>query len=348
MLDLVSERWMLAAIGFAGGVILGIAARLGRFCTLGAIEDLHYAGSSTRMRMWGVALGAAILVVFAAHAAGWVDPADSFYLRMAPDLSAAIFGGLTFGIGMALAGNCGFGALARLGGGDMRSFVIVVVMGLAAMATLSGPLAALRVEVFPPLEAASPPGLAHHLADRLGVPAVAAGIAIGGAILAGSVLGHRDRAVFWGLPVGLAIASGFVGTTWVATHGFEAVTVTSHSFAAPLGESLLFVMLSSGLSPSFGIGSVAGVLAGALAGSAWRGVFRWEACDDPRELHRQLLGAAMMGVGAVIAAGCSVGQGLSAFAVLAVTAPVTLACIWLGGFLGLKLMIEGRAAFFRA
>jgi hypothetical protein len=78
-----------------------------------------------------------------------------------------------------------------------------------------------------------------------------------------------------------------------------------------------------------------------------RGVVRWEACDDHRELRRQIGGAALMGVGAVLAVGCSIGQGLSAFALLAYTAPVALGGIWIGGVIGLKLMIEGRAAFFR-
>jgi uncharacterized protein len=90
---------------------------------------------------------------------------------------------------------------------------------------------------------------------------------------------------------------------------------------------------------SFSVGSVLGVLIGAYAGSLWRGRFRWEACEDPRELGRQVGGAALMGVGGVIALGCSVGQGLSAFATLAWSAPVTLAAICLGAFLGLRSLI---------
>ena len=43
---------LAALIGLGGGVLLGLAARLGRFCTLGAIEDMLYQGSDTRMRMF--------------------------------------------------------------------------------------------------------------------------------------------------------------------------------------------------------------------------------------------------------------------------------------------------------
>jgi len=112
--------------------------------------------------------------------------------------------------------------------------------------------------------------------------------------------------------------------------------VISHTFSAPIGETLLYLMTSSGNTISFGTGSVVGVLLGALAGSLIKGHFRWEACDDPRELGRQILGA-------VVAVGCSVGQGLLAFSVLAYSAPVTLICILAGAAVGLRQLILGFA-----
>jgi len=153
---------------------------------------------------------------------------------------------------------------------------------------------------------------------------------------------RRDRrAVFWGAVVGLAVASGWAGTSWVAQTGFAAVTVQSHTFARPLGDTLVWLMLASGLSAGFAVGSVAGVLVGAFVGSTVRGHFRWEACEDPRELRRQIGGAALMGVGAVLAGGCTVGQGLSAAAVLAWSAPLVAGGIILGGVLGLRQLIAG-------
>lgn len=92
---------------------------------------------------------------------------------------------------------------------------------------------------------------------------------------------------------------------------------------------------------SFAVGSVAGVWCGAFIGSLIRGHFRWEACEDPRELRRQIIGAALMGTGAVIAMGCTVGQGLSAFSLLALSAPVTCAAIFAGAALGLRQLITG-------
>lgn len=143
--------------------------------------------------------------------------------------------------------------------------------------------------------------------------------------------------------MGAAVASGWIGTQWVADTGFAATPVTSHSFSGPLGETMLYVMTATGRSLSFGIGSVTGVLGGAFLGSLIKGHFRWEACEDPRELRRQIGGAALMGVGGVVAVGCTIGQGLSAFALLAFSAPVTFVAIFLGAALGLRQLISGFA-----
>ena len=152
---------------------------------------------------------------------------------------------------------------------------------------------------------------------------------------------RSKSSVLWGAVVGLVITSGWVGTQWVASNGFEGLSVVSHSFSAPIGEGLLYLMTASGNSVSFATGSVLGVLIGSLLGSLVKGHFRWEACDDPRELGRQIFGAAAMGVGSVLALGCSIGQGLSAFSVLAYSAPVTLICIMLGAAIGLRQLIQG-------
>lgn len=344
----LSEILLITLFGFGGGAVLGLAARLGRFCTLGAIEDYLYQHSDTRLRMWGLAIGVAGLSAFAAAGLGLFDIAANVYWITPWSPFASILGGLMFGYGMSLAGNCGFGALARLGGGDLRSFVIVLVMGIAAYVMMSGPLARLRViateATTPALETQS---YAQILAQMGGLPMAGAGLLVSGAIaiLALSSLGFlRDRkAVIWGALVGLAITSGWIGTSWVATHGFNVQPVQSHTFSAPLGETILFLMTASGGGLSFGVASVFGVLAGAFCGSLIKGHFRWEACEDPRELKRQILGAACMGFGAVLAFGCTVGQGISAFSVLSLSAPVTFAAIFAGAAIGLRQLITGFA-----
>ncbi|QFU09070.1 putative inner membrane protein [Rhodobacteraceae bacterium THAF1] len=346
MFDLLSEPALAALIGLGGGIVLGLAARLGRFCTLGAIEDQLYGNSSARLRMWGVAIGVAVVATFGLIAINLLEPTSSFHIAQSFSLPGAVMGGLVFGYGMALCGNCGYGALARLGGGDMRAFVIVGVMGITAYATIAGPLSGVRVSAFGRGASEQPQGIAQALEAVTGLSATAIGLTLGIAIVAVTLRGARaagmnGKQVVWGAAVGLAIATAWVGTQWLATRGFDGLPVVSHSFSAPVGETLLYIMTSSGAQPSFAIGSVTGIVVGSALGSLFQGHFRWEACEDPRELRRQIFGAALMGWGAVTAAGCSIGQGLSAFSLLAFSAPLTLGAIYIGTAIGLRQVIEG-------
>ncbi|WP_200833929.1 YeeE/YedE family protein [Tabrizicola flagellatus] len=344
MLDAVPIGVLAALVGLAGGLVLGLAARLGDFCTLGALESAAYGGDQTRLRLWGIVLGVAILATQFGAMAGLIDLSATFYHSLEWNALGSVLGGLVFGYGMALAGNCGFGALVRFGGGDLRSLVVVVVMGIFGFIALSGPLAPLRVLLFPQPEATGPQGIVHDL-GQLGMPPVLVIACIALFFLAWA-LAHRDlrqspRQIAWGVAAGLAVAWCFMGTTWLAAESLGEVAVEGPSFTAPVGRTLIFLMTSTAGGITFSVGSVVGVMVGSLIGSTIRGMFRWEACEDPRELGRQVGGAALMGIGGVVAMGCSVGQGVTGFATLAWSGPVTIAAIAAGALLGLRRLIAG-------
>lgn len=336
---------MLAAlVGLVGGLVMGLAARLGDFCTLGALESAVYAQDQRRLRLWGIVLAVAILGTQIGAMTGLIDLGASFYHSLQWNPLGSIIGGLVFGYGMALAGNCGFGALVRFGGGDLRSLVVVVVMGIFGFIALSGPLAPLRTALFPQPDATGPQGMLHDL-GRLGIPPLAATLAIA-ALFAFWALSHRGlrqnpRMIAWGVAAGLAVVWCFAGTTWLYESSLGAVSVEGPSFTAPVGRTLIFLMTSTAGGITFSVGSVVGVMAGALIGSMIRGMFRWEACEDPRELGRQVGGAVLMGIGGVVAMGCSVGQGVTGFATLAWSGPVTLVAIAIGAVIGLRQLISG-------
>ncbi|MBC7145835.1 MAG: YeeE/YedE family protein [Thioclava marina] len=334
-----------ALVGLIGGAILGLAARLGDFCTLGALESAAYGQDQRRLRLWGVVLAVAITGSFVAEALGYAEITKSFYHTIKWSPLASIAGGLIFGYGMALAGNCGFGALVRFGGGDLRALVVVVVMGIFAFVTLSGPLAHLRTLIFDQQLADTPQGIAHWLSARTGLPPLVFALPIAAGFLAWGLsykpLRADKRRVAWGVAAGLAIVWSFVGTSLIYAESMGEVGVEAPSFTAPLGRTILYFMTSTAGGITFSVGLVAGVLGGAFLGSLIRGLFKWEACEDPRELGRQVGGAALMGIGGTIALGCSIGQGVSAMSVLAFSAPVTLASIVVGGLIGLRQLIHG-------
>lgn len=338
-MEMIGPGMTAALIGLVGGLMLGLAARLGNFCTLGALEMAVWGGDQRRLRLWGVVLAVAIAGTWMGAALGLIDPFGTFYHQIVWNPWASILGGLTFGYGMALAGNCGFGSLVRFGGGDLRSLVVLVVMAIFGFATLAGPLAPLRMALFPQGVATVPQGPAA-LAGGAMLPLallVAGGFLIWA--LAHAPLRRARAEVVWGAVAGLSVVWCFLGMTWLAAETLGGVQIEGPSFTVSTGRTLIWLMTSTAGGISFSVGSVLGVMGGALAGSLWRGRFRWEACEDPRELGRQVGGAALMGIGGAVAMGCSIGQGLTAFATLSWSAPVTLAAIAAGGLIGLRGLI---------
>ncbi|SMX42895.1 YeeE/YedE family protein [Actibacterium lipolyticum] len=344
-MDVLPIGAIAALIGLTTGVVMGLAARLGDFCTLGAIESAIYGEDQRRIRMWGIVLATAIFSTFFLSTAGLIELEATIYHSVAWNPLASIVGGAVFGYGMALAGNCGFGALARFGGGDLRAMVVVVVMAITGFVTLNGPLAKLRVLAFPQTPSEGPQGFAHLVAGQLGLPPLAFATLVAAALLIWALsyapLRASVRQVTWGVAAGLSVSFALWGTSMLHGLSFGEIPVEGHSFTAPLGRTLLWLMTASSGGLGFAVGSVAGVLAGAFVGSTIKGHFRWEACEDPRELGRQVGGAALMGVGGIVAMGCSVGQGVTGFATLAYSAPVTLAAIYFGAVFGLRRLIQG-------
>lgn len=336
----------IAFAGLIGGIVLGFAARWGRFCTLGAIEDWVLGSDTTRLRIWLFALGVAILGTHLSGLLGLVPLLDSAYLTSPTPLLSTLAGSLLFGLGMSLAGTCGFGLLARLGGGDLKSLLGFFSMGIFAYSTMRGLLAYPRQWLFGGRsEVETPHSMALWLENVFGGNFLVWGCAIGSTLLIVALRSQkfrqRPRAVIAGSLVGLAIVGGWLSTSLLSSD-FDPYPLESHTFSAPLGETIIYVMAATGTGLRFGIGAVFGVVIGAVIGSRQLDQFRWEACDDVREIRRQLVGGLLMGFGGVLAFGCTVGQGLSAASVLAFSAPVALFGVFVGAWIGLQWLVNGE------
>jgi len=344
------EEWSAGTIaalgGLTGGIILGFCARWGRFCTLNAIENAVLGADDSGLRSWAVAIAVAIFGTYGLDHAGLIDVSSSFYLADPTSLTATIAGGLLFGFGMALVGTCGYGCLARIGGGDLKSMVTFLVMGITAYATVRGATAYFRVTMFPqPTEQTEPASVIHHLNLLTGVGLHNLAYVISALIvcvcLASASFRAQPKKTLVGALVGLIIVWGWFSTGVLATNEFEPYPLQSYTFSAPLGETVMYFMTMTGSNLRFGIGAVIGVVIGAAITSIALGHFRWEACDDAREMRRQIFGGFLMGVGSVTALGCTIGQGISAASSLSISAPVALVSIFIGAWFVLQVLIEG-------
>jgi hypothetical protein len=74
------------------------------------------------------------------------------------------------------------------------------------------------------------------------------------------------------------------------------------------------------------------------------GRFRITTYSNASDTVRNLAGAGLMGVGGVMALGCTIGQGITGVSTLAIGSFLTFAAIVVGGIAGIKYMERRLAA----
>ena len=361
-LDVESLRQQVLWAAFAVSVLFGAIAQRTHFCTMGAISDIVNIGDWTRMRMWVMAVGVAMIGFHAMAWLGWIDPSQTLYASGRIIWLSALAGGALFGFGMVLASGCGSKTLVRIGAGNLKSLVVFVVMGLAAFATLRGISGVLRVNTVDraTFEMAGGGGIAQWLGALVGWEPAMAGLVIGGVVglaLVGWALAGPGFLSGNNLLAGLGIGATVIGIWWVSGRlGFvpehpetlEAVYVGTNSgriealtFTAPMAYVLDWLMFFSDKSKvlTLGVVSVAGVVAGSFVYSVATRGFHWEGFRDARDTALHLVGAVLMGVGGVTAMGCTVGQGLSGLSTLSLTSLIAVAGIVGGAVLGFRFQL---------
>ena len=326
------------------GLAYGAVGLLSGFCLLSGLRGWWADGDSRLIRTYALALGVAIAAAQLLAAGGLVDLGKTIYLQ--PSFSAPLmfFGGLLFGYGMVLSNGCGSRALVLLGRGNLRSLVVVIVLGITAQMTLKGLIAPARVAVLQASQSApaiiSLPALLSTLGIGETFARMLAASAISGALII-FAFAHAPFRRSWGqvaagIAVGFLVAAGWYATGYLGADDFNPTPVTSLTFIAPSAEALQYVMLSTGSTLNFGIATVGGVFAGSLVTALLTGRFHWEGYQSPRHMLRSAGGAALMGAGGVMAFGCSIGQGLTGLSTLALASFVAVAGILLGTAAGLR------------
>jgi uncharacterized membrane protein YedE/YeeE len=350
MMDL-SPVHKVASLACVIGVIFGAVANKTNFCTMGAVSDWVNLGDKGRLRAWLLAIGVAILLSHGMQWLGWIELNQAIYLTPNLGWLGYLLGGALFGIGMTLASGCGQRTLVRVGGGNLKSLVVMLFLGLTAYMTMRGLLALVRVNL---IDVSSVDLGALGMQDQgIGtLLATAAGIdddtwvtrAL--AFLLGSGL---FLYAFWdtefrrsfdnmlaGLVIGFIIASGWYVTGVIGFDDFEPVRFESYTFVAPTGDSLQYLMTFTGATINFGIAAVFGVILGSFLYTVSTRKFRIEFFVSRDDMIRHILGGILMGFGGVLALGCTVGQGITGMSTLALGSLLVLCSIIFGSALTMK------------
>lgn len=348
--------------GLGLGVILGFIASKTNFCTMGAVSDIVNMGSWGRMRAWLLAIAVAIIGTNLLAYNGVLDLSKTIYTGGSFPILAFIVGGLTFGIGMTIASGCGNKTLVRIGGGNLKSLVVFVFMGFAAIATLKGIFGAFRVNFITPqaltMQLDPNQTLPALLGKMMGMEAqsalmiVTAVIAIALLIfvfMSKEFLSEKDN-VLAGIVIGLIVVAawyitGHIGfaenpdTMEMTYMGTASHLAESMSFVAPSAYTLEFLGYWTDTSNvlTFSVASAWGVILGSFIHAKASGSFRWEYFSTAQDMGYHIIGALLMGFGGITAMGCTIGQGITGVSTLALGSVITLICIIAGSAITMKI-----------
>lgn len=353
----IAVERQVALLGFILAMIFGYVGNKTHFCTMGAVSDIVNIGDWGRMRAWLLAIAVAIIGTNTLVYLGDLDIEKTLYTTPNFYWLAAIVDGATFGIGMTLAGGCGQRTLVRVGGGNLKSIVVFIYLGYAALVTLRGILGAFRVNF---LQA---PAVTVQLDGNQTLPTLlnlepgaALGLALAIAavllifIFANSDFRKNSDGILSGIAIGLVVVAGWYVTgklgfgedpetlemVYIGTNSHLAESMT---FVAPVGYTMDYwaYWTDSATIITFGIATVFGVGVGSFIYAVTHKTFRWEFFTSPQDLARHLIGATLMGFGGVTALGCTIGQGVTGVSTLSIMSFLVLASIIAGAAVTMKV-----------
>lgn len=319
--------------GLVIGLAFGATGQFSGFCLNRALKEYWQSGALHKAQSFVLALGVAIIGTQALAQFEMIDLSKSIYRGPTFSWLLVLVGGGLFGYGMMLANGCGARTLVLCAQGNLRSLVVLLCLGISAYMTLTGVFGPLRMYLAQ-MTAVSGGSIAN-------LPVIAQGWVVS-LLLIGlfvfsfwklNLLRHK-KDLFAGFVMGLLIVAGWFSTGWLAFDEFEPVNLVSLTFVAPIGETIQYAMIATGMKLSFGVSAVLGVLLGSFLIAWLRKGLHLQGFSSPREMLRYIAGGVSMGVGGSLALGCSIGQGLTGLSTLALSSVVAVAGILLGARLG--------------
>ena len=329
----VAPRQAAIVFGLLIGFLFGGFAEVSRFCFRRIVAGPRYERRAAS-GVWFTGLAVAVIGTQIAIAYGLISFEDHRFFAADLPWLAIVIGGLAFGAGMVLTRGCVSRLTVLAGTGNLRAVIVLLAFAFVAHATLKGVLAPLRTTlgaVTLPLNNVALPG--NPVIWSVLIVTAALAIALR------SAASKRDMVL--GALIGALVPLAWVGTGYVLFDEFDPIAMESLSFTSPAAETLFWGVASSAIPAGFGVGLLGGVVAGALVVSAFFGRFQWQSFESPRQTGRYFAGAALMGVGGVLAGGCTMGAGLSGIPTLSIAAILAVISIAIGGKVTAQLLRDG-------
>jgi uncharacterized membrane protein YedE/YeeE len=333
----MDTREILLWSGLTIGALFGINGQWSGFCLNRALKEGWDSGAKQKAQSFALALVVSIIGAQTLSALEIVDLSTSIYRGNGASWLFVILGGLMFGYGMMLANGCGARAVVLLGQGNLRSFVVLLCLGISAYMTLTGLLAPLRLTL---AQATALP--AHGFFEFATVTrfVLIASLSIPLLLFVfwrGSIFKNKTD-LLSGIVVGALITAGWWVTGWLGADEFEPAPSASLTFIAPIGETIQYTMIATGVRLGFGVTVMVGVVLGSFLAAKWSKTFRLQGFETPKQMLRYMGGGTLMGIGGALAMGCSIGQGLTGFSTLTYASMLAFVAMILGARLAQRTL----------
>ncbi len=390
-------------LAFGIAVVMGAVVSKTNFCTMGAVSDLVNMGDKGRLRAWLLAMAVAVLGVTILEYINVfsVDVTRPPYRGSNFAWLEYVIGGILFGIGMTLGSGCGNKTLVRMGGGNIKSvfvFIIISILAYFMINPFPGTDDTIYSVIFYPwtnpttVSLAGSQDIGAMIAGdgNKATMRLVAGLVVAFLLLFYVLKSEDFRRNFdnklGGLVIGLCVigawyASGGLATisaegetnTWVSYASNDVwsmmpesetgaapsgVASQSYTFINPIGEMTGFFVANNvegmrGNTITFGMMAVFGIIAGSFLWSLLSKSFRIEWFVNAKDFITHLIGAVLMGIGGVLALGCTIGQAVTGISTLATGSFLAFASIVFGSALTMKiqyykLVYEDEATFIKA
>lgn len=301
--------------GLICGILLGFVMQRGRFCLTGGFRDMYIAKDNRMFYALLIAIAVQSIGVFALIQFGVFE-----FTTGAFPWVAVIIGSFIFGIGIVLAGGCATGTWYRAGEGLLGSWI--ALFGYMAMSAMmkSGPLQPVNTSI-QSVQAGS-----NSISETTGIPTWILIVILAAIVVTIVIRELKKPKVF--IPqmkpkrTGLAhllfekrwhpfftatLVGGIAILAWplsVATGRIGGLGITT-----PSANILQFLVTGDQTFINWGVFLVLGIFLGSYIAAKASREFRFR-MPDAKTGITSFIGGNVMGFGASLAGGCSIGNGL--------------------------------------
>lgn len=303
--------------GLLLGAVFGFVLQRGRFCVTGAFRDVFVAKNTRWITAFLIVIAVQSIGIFALTAAGVISPKVSSLPWL-----AVIVGGFVFGFAIVLAGGCATGTYYRAGEGLVGSWLALITYALFSAVMKTGVLKpfndGVRAQTVEATSIQNTLGVSpwllvialcaavgyaawRHLRRDAAAPALAT-LPPRRVGLAHLLFERRWHPFATALVVGLIAIAAWPLSTWSGRNAGLGITTPSSNLT-----NLLVTGQTRFL--DWGVMLILGILIGSYIAAKASGEFRVRV-PDAKIAVRSVTGGALMGVGAALAGGCTIGNAM--------------------------------------